>query len=406
MSVREILSSLGVPEGAASGGTRVTVHSVAQLRDLLDIGLPPEQRAQHAGALLDGITPPDGASLAHRLVGHVVGNDELSAEDHAQLAPAFPVTAHLTAQPPAGPPKQVNSVWDVSTPDGSLQVIDLPNGLELLDGGCIIARSTPLHFTCSSLTRVGGPPAGYSGDFNILGKPGAPVADRATPPASGQAPAGAPGQCTSAGVAGQGGGPGTPGQQGTKGADGPTGNDGTASAVATITITGSLTLAGATRKLLVVATQSGPGGPGGNGGKGGPGQQGGNGGNGATCDCTGNGGGAAGPGGKGGTGGRAGDGGNGADAAGGIAVWLPKGTNTALVQPVPVPAPPGPAGQPGPGGDPGQPGVPGGAGKNNPSGAAASGGVQGDPGAPGNRGTHAGVPAKVSPLLLGAPNPA
>ena len=192
MSVSQILSSLGVPEGAASDGTRISLHNPAQLRDLLDIGLPPGQRAQHAEALLDGVTAPPGqpdVSLAQRLTGHVVGNDELSAEDHAKLAPALPVTAHVTAQPPAAGPKQVNFVWDVSTPDGSLAVIALPNGLELLDGGCIVARATPLHFTCSSLTRTGGPPAGYSGDFNILGRPGAPVATPGAPPAPGQAPA-------------------------------------------------------------------------------------------------------------------------------------------------------------------------------------------------------------------------
>ena len=400
MSVSQVLSSVGVPEGAASDGTRIGLHNAAQLRDLLDIGLPPEQRAQHAGALLDGITPPPGqpgVSLAHSLVGHVVGNDELSAENHAQLAPALPVTAHVTAQPPDAAPKQVNFVWDVSTPDGSLAVIDLPNGLELLDGGCIVARATPLHFTCSSLTRTGSPPAGYSGDFNILGRPGAPVATPATPPAPGQAPAGAPGQCTSAGIAGQGGGSGAAGQQGTTGIAGQPGNYGIASALATITITGSLTLKGAKTPLLVVATQLGPGGTGGAGGPGGTGQQGGNGGNGVTCDCTGNGGGAAGPGGKGGTGGQAGNGGNGVDAAGNIAVFVPKTVSTDLIQLVPFPAPPGQPGQPGPGGAGGAPGTPGAAGKNNPAGEGGGAGPAGDPGGRGVLGTHTGAPAKMSP---------
>ena len=173
----------------------------------------------------------------HRLIRHVVGNDDLSDEDRAQLAQAGPITAHVTAQPPAAAPMQVNYVWDVSTPDGSLKVIDLPNGLELQNGGCIVARATPLHFTCSSLTRTGAPPAGYSGDFNILGQTGAPVATPPTPPAPGQAPNGAPGQCTSAGIAGEGGQPGAPGQQGTAGTAGSRGNDGIASAIATITIT-------------------------------------------------------------------------------------------------------------------------------------------------------------------------
>ena len=108
MSVSQLLSSLGVQDGAASDGTlntRINLHNVTQLRDLLDIGLSPEQRAQHADALLDGITAPadqPGVALQHRLVRHVVGNDELSQEDHAQLAPALPITAHVTTQPPAG----------------------------------------------------------------------------------------------------------------------------------------------------------------------------------------------------------------------------------------------------------------------------------------------------------------
>ena len=264
VSVSQVLGSLGVPEGTASDGTvdtSINLHNVTQLKDLVDLGLSPEQRAQHAAALLDGITAPagqPGVSLLHRLIGHVVGNDELSQQDHAQLAAALPITAHVTTQvtpggtaqttpdgtdqtaaagtaptaaggtaqtatggtasPPAGPPMQVSAVWDVSTPDGSLRVIDLPNGIELLDGGCIVARSTPLHFTCSSLTRAGAPPAGYSGDFNILGTTGAPVATPAQPPGRAQAPSGAPGTCVSASVAGEGGGNGAPGQQGTAGA--------------------------------------------------------------------------------------------------------------------------------------------------------------------------------------------
>ena len=430
MSVSQVLSSLGVPEGTAGDGTvhtRINLHNETQLKDLLDIGLSPEQRARHADALLDGITAPadqPGVPLLHRLIRHVVGNDELTAEDHAQLAQALPITAHVTTQTPtagtggkvpSGPgqvpgglgqkvPMQVNSVWDVSTPDGSIRVIDLPNGIELLDGGCIVARSTPLHFSCSSLTRIGAPPAGYSGDFNILGTTGAPVATPPTPPAPGQAPSGAPGQCSSAGIAGEGGGPGAAGQQGMPGAAGLPGKDGIPSALATISIKQSLALDRATKKLLVVATQSGSGGQGGNGGQGGPGQQGGNGGNGATCDCTGNGGGAAGPGGQGGTGARAGDGGNGVDAGGNITVFVPTGGTklvpaggvTSLVQPLPSPAPPGGPGNPGLGGTGAAPGQPGSAGKNNSAGMTAGSGPAGDPGGSGNPGTHTGAAAKVT----------
>ena len=419
MSVSEILSSLGVPEGTASDGTasdgtvqaRINLHNETQLKDLLDIGLSPEQRSQHADALLDGITVPagqPGVPLLHALIRHVIGNDELSDEDRAQLAPALPITAHVTTQKPAGePPRgpgggakptpmQVDHVWDVSTPDGSLKVIDLPNGIELLNGGCIVARSTPLHFTCAFLTREGAPPAGY-GDFNILGATGAPVPTPPTPPPAAQAAAGAPGQCSSAGIAGEGGGPGSPGlPQGTVGAAGLAGSNGIASAIATISIRGSLGFRVAPKQRLVVATQSGPGGQGGDGSQGGPGQQGGNGGNGATCDCTGNNGGAAGPGGNGGTGGRAGDGGNGTAAAGNIAVLVPRGTSTSVVQAVSTPAPPGQPGNPGPGGPGGAAGQPGAAGKHSTAGATAGPGPAGDPGAPGNAGTHTGAAAQVT----------
>lgn len=427
MSVSEILSSLGVPDGADGAGsdgtasdgtvqTRINLHNETQLKDLLDIGLSPEQRSQHAGALLDSITVPGGQSgvpLLHRLIRHVIGNDELSDEDRAQLAPALPITAHVITQKPAVPPAkgpgggtkpvpmQVNYVWDVSTPDGSLKVIDLPNGIELLNGGCIVARSTPLHFSCAFLTREGAPPAGY-GDFNILGATGAPVPTPPTPPPpAAQAAAGAPGQCSSAGIAGEGGGPGSPGlPQGTAGAAGLVGSNGVASAIATISIKDSLGFHAAPKQQLVVATQSGPGGQGGDGGQGGPGQQGGNGGNGATCDCTGNNGGAAGPGGKGGTGGRAGDGGNGTAAAGNIAVLLPRGTSTSVVQAVSTPAPPGQPGNPGPGGPGGAAGQPGAAGKHSTAGATAGPGPAGDPGAPGNAGTQTGAAAQVTVTSL------
>jgi hypothetical protein len=398
VSVSEILSSLGVPEGTASDGTasdgtvqtRINLHNETQLKDLLDIGLSPEQRSQHAGALLDGITVPGGqpgVPLLHRLIRHVIGNDELSDEDRAQLAPALPITAHVTTQAPAGGPvkgpgggtkqlpMQVGYVWDVSTPDGSLKVIDLPNGIELLNGGCIVARSTPLHFTCAFLTREGAPPAGY-GDFNILGATGAPVPTPPTPPPAAQAAAGAPGQCSSAGIAGEGGGPGSPGlPQGTAGAAGLVGSNGIASAIATISIRGTLSFHAAPKQQLVVATQSGPGGQGGDGGQGGPGQQGGNGGNGATCDCTGN---------------------NGTAAAGNIAVLLPRGTSTSVVQAVATPAPPGQPGNPGPGGPGGAAGQPGAAGKHSTAGATAGPGPAGDPGAPGNAGTHTGAAAQVT----------
>jgi hypothetical protein len=403
MSIEQLLTKLGVPADAGAEGavqTKIMLHNAGQLKDLLDIGLSPAGRAEHAAALLDGVQVPAGhqdVPLVHKLIGFAVGNDEFSADDHAQLAAALPLTAHVVSAPPTAAPQVVNSVWDVSTPDGSLRVINLPNGLDLQDGGCIVARATPLHFTCSSLTRTGNPPAGYSGDFNIGGRPGTPLLIPFAPSGVGQAQSGAPGQCTSAGVAGDGGGNGSPGQQGTAGQPGGAGNNGIASALATIVIQNALTLEEA-RPFLAVATQSGPGGQGGSGGPGGPGQQGGNGGNGATCDCTGNGGGSAGPGGKGGTGGPAGDGGDGSDAAGNILVYLPVTVSTSVVQAVPSPAPPGGPGNPGPGGPGGAPGTAGTAGKNNNAGGTAGSGPIGDPGSPGRSGTHTGAAATITPL--------
>ncbi|WP_277872999.1 ribbon-helix-helix domain-containing protein [Raineyella fluvialis] len=328
--------------------TRIAVlRDASELRDLLDIGLSPGQRGEHADALLDGLARPEEGSavrLVHSLVRHVVGSQDLPTDDEASLAPAFPLTAHVLAQDPAEPSKRVDSVWDVSTPNGEMKVIDLPNGLELVDGGCIVARATPLQFTCSSLTRSGRPPAGYAGDFNILGRKGDPVPTPAAPPAPGQAPSGAAGQCLPGSVAGDAGGPGVPGAAGTKGTNGTRGVDGIPSCIATISITNAITLSGV--PSLLVATQSGPGGDGGDGGPGGPGQQGGNGGQGATCDCTGNGGGDAGPGGAGGVGGDGGDGGNGVASDGNITVYLPAGVNTGIVQPLPITAPPGNGGRP------------------------------------------------------------
>lgn len=409
MSLAQLLEEFGVPSTPGPDGlltTTILIHNEEQLRQLLDIGLRHEQRAEHARALLDGIAAPADASfvaLVHKLIRYAVGNDALSEQDRAELAPTLPITVHVitqaTAEPPkaADPPMVVNYVWDVSKPDGSLQVIDLPGGLVLQDGGCVVARSTPLQFTCTSLVRTGGRPAGYLGDFNILGRKGAAVPTPPTPKAPGQAQSGAPGQCSSAGIAGPGGGQGTPGAQGTTGAPGGPGNPGIASSTATITIKNTLTLTGAATPFLVIATQSGPGGDGGDGGQGGPGQQGGNGGDGVSCGCTGNGGGSAAQGGKGGTGGPAGPGGDGVDAAGGIMVYVPASVPTTVVQPIQNPAPPGQPGKVGGGGTGGPAGSPGGAGKHNNGGGTAGPGGPGDPGATSHGGTHTGVPAQITP---------
>jgi len=79
MSIRQLLASFGVPGAAASEGTiqtTVSIHNETQLKDLLDIGLPPERRAEHADALLDGVIAPAGnqhVALLHRLLRYAVG---------------------------------------------------------------------------------------------------------------------------------------------------------------------------------------------------------------------------------------------------------------------------------------------------------------------------------------------
>jgi hypothetical protein len=404
MSIQQLLSAFGVSAVAGDNGlyeTHVLLYDETHLKMLLDMGLPPQRRAEHADALLQGASvaaEKPAIALLQRLIRYAVGNDLLSDADRQQLATAYPLEAKVSTQVSSSGPLVVNTVWDVSTPDGSLRVIDLPNGIVLEDGGCIVARATPLQFKCTSLSRTGGPPTGYSGDFNILGRKGLPVPTPPTPKAAGQAGSGAPGQCSSAGIAGPGGGNGSEGKQSTAGTGGSTGNPGTPSSATTITITDNLTLTGAKLSSLVVATQSGPGGDGGNGGQGSAGQQGGNGGDGTDCGCTGNGGGSAGPGGKGGTGGLAGQGGEGVDAMAGVVVYVPKSVSTTLVLPLPMPAPPGGPGQPGGGGPGGAPGKPGVAGKNNSAGSIAGSGATGDPGGVNKPGSHTGAAAQVTVL--------
>ena len=391
MTTIDQLAANGIPVTAPAGGgpveTKTVVHNVDQLRSLLDVGLDQQGRQTHYEALFNGIQPAatgaqataadGGAPLSQRIAAHVVGNADLSDEDQAAIAPAFPLTAHVTAAPG---PITVNSRYDLSTPDGSVRIVSFTD-VTLEQGGYFVCESTPLTFTCKTLTRIG-TSGSSAADFNILGKTGATPATPPTPAAPGQAAAGTPGECSSAGIAGRGGGNGNPGAAGTPGTAGTTGIPGTPSMQATIIIQKTLTAS-----PLTVYSQSGPGGQGGNGGAGGPGQQGGNGGNGATCDCTGNGGGSGGDGGTGGVGGAAGNGGNGVNAAGNVVIKVPTASDVAKVQHTTEPTPPGAAGQPGPGGAGGAGGFGGSAGKNNGGGAHGGSGPSGATGSQGQPGT-------------------
>ena len=404
MTTIDQLQAHGIPVTApANGGpveTKTVVHDVDQLRSLLDLGLDQQGRQAHYEALFNGIEPAatggqaaaadGGAPLSQRIAAHVVGNADLSDEDRAAIAPVFPLTAHVTAAPG---PITVNSRYDLSTPDGSVRIVSFTD-VTLEQGGYFVCESTPLSFTCTTLTRIG-TSGSSAADFNILGKTGATPATPPTPGAAGQAAPGAPGECSSAGIAGQGGGNGSSGAAGTPGTAGPNGNPGTPSMQATITIKNALTAS-----ELIVYSQSGPGGQGGIGGAGGLGQQGGNGGNGTTCGCTGNGGGSGGDGGTGGAGGAAGNGGNGVNAAGNVVIRVPTHPDVAKVQHTTEPAPPGAAGQPGPGGAGGAGGTGGGGGKNNVGGGSGGHGNPGATGSQGQPGTVSGNAAQITVTAL------
>ena len=199
------LAANGIPVTApANGGpveTKTVVHNVDQLRSLLDLGLDQQGRQAHYEALFNGIQPAatatqaavtgaqstaadGGALLSHRIAAHVVGNADLSDEDRAAIAPAFPLTAHVSAAPGS---ITVSSKYDLSTPDGSVRIVSFTD-VTLEQGGYFVCESTPLSFTCVTLTRIG-TSGSSAADFNILGKKGATPATPPTPAAPGQPPA-------------------------------------------------------------------------------------------------------------------------------------------------------------------------------------------------------------------------
>jgi hypothetical protein len=392
------LEEHGIPVTAAGSlETSTVVYNVDQLRSLLDTGADAEGRAAHFAALFDGIAPAaaaapgtpggdGGASLAARISAHVIGNAELSDEDRAAIAPAFPLTVHVSA---ATDPVVISTPKDLSTPDGRPAIVTYTD-LVLDQGGYFICKNTPLLFTCTTLTRHGNTGTSAA-DFNILGVDGDTPPTPATPPPASQAATGYNGECSSAGISGRGGGTGNPGSPGTPGTGGGAGGNGTASQQATIRILETLTAT-----TITVFAQSGTGGRGGNGGQGGPGQQGGNGGNGVTCGCTGNSGGPGGDGGSGGPGGPAGPGGNAADPQGNVQVQVPLPGDVAKISPAPAQAPPGAAGTPGPGGTPGSGGSGGSKGKDNNAGGNGGSGNYGPAGAQAQAGTLTGKAPVIS----------
>jgi hypothetical protein len=386
------LEAHGVPVTAhgAPLETTVTVYNTDQLRSLFDGGLDEKGREAHYQALFGGV-PPASSGTVGKITAHAVGNGSLSETDKATAAPMFPMTVHVSAN--AAGPITVSSRYDLSTPDGSPRIVTFTDVI-LEQGGYFVCESTPLMFSCTTLTRDGNSGASNIADFNIIGKTGATPPTPPTPAGATQAAAGYTGECSSAGIAGHGGGPGNPGGPGTPGTPGGPGSPGMASMPTTITI--QSTLAG----TLSVFSQSGAGGRGGNGGQGAPGQQGGNGGNGVTCDCTGNAGGQGGDGGTGGVGGAGGAGGNGVDTAGNVVVKVPVADDVSKVSTTIAPAPPGAPGTPGPGGAPGAGGTGGGGGKNNSGGSHGGTGAYGASGAQGQPGALTGRAAQIQVMTV------
>jgi hypothetical protein len=111
MTTIDRLEAHGIPVTAmARGGvaeTKTVVYNVDQLRSLLDQGLDQQGRQAHYDALFGGTesaaaggeADDGGAALSQRIAAHVIGNASLSDEDRAAIAPAFPLTAHVTAAP-------------------------------------------------------------------------------------------------------------------------------------------------------------------------------------------------------------------------------------------------------------------------------------------------------------------
>ena len=173
------LEAHGVPVTAHAGPleTTVTVYNTDQLRSLLDHGLDEQGRDAHYQALFDGIPPP-GSDTVGKVTAHAVGNGSLSETDKAAAAPMFPMTVHVSAN--AAGPITVSSRYDLSTPDGTPRIVAFTDVI-LEQGGYFVCESTPLAFTCTTLTRNGNSGASNIADFNIIGKTGATLPTPPTP---------------------------------------------------------------------------------------------------------------------------------------------------------------------------------------------------------------------------------
>jgi hypothetical protein len=364
----------------------ITVDTLDNLKKIFDQGGSVDARNAHVHALFAGVAQgSDAESVLLRSVHqYVFGNAELSDEERAMVASAFP----LTVRSIAAPDMTIDSQYDLGT-SGTPVVLNIGT-LTINQGGFITIENTALSLTVDNLVRNGNT-GNAAGDINIFGSPGTAAGAGASPSPPGQAQNGAPGTCSSAGVAAGGGGNGSTGATGTVGGVGGTGGNGLPSLPATITITSSIT---GTASQITISTGSGSGGAGGPGGTGAAGGQGGNGGDGVTCGCTGNSGGTGGQGGTGGAGGQGGPGGNAVDAAGNVTVSVPA-QFAGMIVPISLVVQPGAGGAGGPGGPGGAGGGGSSGGKHNGGGSGGGVGAPGAPGSAGQAGTQIGKPATI-----------
>jgi hypothetical protein len=390
MTFAERAAKLGLGNPNMSPGEMIdallTVDSIDHLKDIFDQGGSVDARNTHVQALFAGVAQGRDAesALLRSVHQYVFGNAELSDEDRATVAPAFPLTVRaITASD-----KVVDGQWDLGI-SGTPVVLNIGT-LTINQGGFITIENTALSLTVDNLVRNGNT-GNAAGDFNIFGNPGTAAGPGASPSPPGQAQNGAPGTCSSGGVAAGGGGNGSTGATGTVGGVGGTGGTGLPSLPAIITITSSIS---GTASQITIHTASGAGGAGGPGGTGAAGGQGGNGGDGVTCACTGNSGGTGGQGGTGGAGGQGGPGGNAVDAAGNVTVSVPA-QFAGMIVPISLVVQPGAGGAGGAGGPGGAGGGGSSGGKHNDGGSGGSVGAPGASGSAGQAGTQIGKPATI-----------
>jgi hypothetical protein len=395
MNFYERAAKLGHSVDALKAGHQISsvisVPNVDELKNLMDDGSSPEERAakhsaMFAAAPASKTAPTDAADPAvlNKVHEYVFGNGELSDADRKLIEPAFPVNVLAVSA--------ANVTYNVPTTLGISQtLITLNYGtVTINDGACVNVYNSQLNYTMDTLIRNGKAPQGL-GDFNILGVDGTSPTAPTTPGSTGSAGGnGQDGSCSSAGIAGPSGTNGSTGGVGGVGITGGNGSNGLPSKPATITINQSIQSA----SPIVIYTRSGAGGNGAAGGPGGTGGVGGNGGNGASCGCTGSGAGNGATGGQGGTGGTGGNGGNAvnADPSGIIVVYTPDIRKVVGTSDI---ANPGKAGSGGNGGSGGAGGNGGSGGKHNSNGSGGAKGGPGNKGADGKDGTGTGNPAVI-----------